>query len=161
MLDASSGGTFMLKSEDEAWALFDNLSSNFVHHAFTRHRAPAPKAPKAGGLFEVGYSADVTTQVVDAITRKLDKLMVASLAPNFSHMHTRLEPCSFCSSLMHHINDYSTTRNYADISNEQVNAAFSRPSNDPYSNTYNRGWRNQAQSNKQPYQNPSTYWPPQ
>jgi hypothetical protein len=28
MADASYGGTFMLKSEDEAWAMFENLSNN-------------------------------------------------------------------------------------------------------------------------------------
>jgi hypothetical protein len=28
MVDASFGGTFMLKSEDEAWAMFENLSNN-------------------------------------------------------------------------------------------------------------------------------------
>jgi hypothetical protein len=28
MVDASCGGTFMLKSEDEAWAMFENLSNN-------------------------------------------------------------------------------------------------------------------------------------
>jgi hypothetical protein len=27
-VDASCGGTFMLKSEDEAWAMFENLSNN-------------------------------------------------------------------------------------------------------------------------------------
>ena len=81
---------------------------------------------------------------------------------------------------MHHINDCPTARKCADVSNEQVNATFLRPGNDPYSNTYNLGWRNhpnlswkaqascnstpglhnQAQSKKQPYQPSSTYWPP-
>jgi hypothetical protein len=28
MVDASCGGTFMLKSEDETWAMFKNLSNN-------------------------------------------------------------------------------------------------------------------------------------
>jgi hypothetical protein len=28
MVNASCGGTFMLKSEDEAWAMFENLSNN-------------------------------------------------------------------------------------------------------------------------------------
>jgi hypothetical protein len=88
MVDASCGGTFMLKSEDEAWALSENLISNSVHHAFTRRSALAPKEPKADGLFEVGHFVDVATQVVDAIIRKLDKLMVAGLAPNSAHMHT-------------------------------------------------------------------------
>jgi hypothetical protein len=84
----------------------------------------------------------MATQVVDAITKKLDQLMIASFAPNTAHMNTQPEPCSFCSSTMHHVNNCPTVGNYTNISNEQVNAAFSRPSNDLYSNTYNLGWRN-------------------
>ena len=30
MVDASCGETFMLKSEDEAWAIFENLSNNSI-----------------------------------------------------------------------------------------------------------------------------------
>jgi hypothetical protein len=33
MVDASCGGTFMLKSEDDAWTLFENLSENSLHHS--------------------------------------------------------------------------------------------------------------------------------
>jgi hypothetical protein len=132
----------MIKSEDEEWTLFDNLSNNSIQHASTRRRAPGPKAPKTEGIFQIGHSSDVATQVVDAITRKLDQLMVARFAPNSAHMHTQHEPCSLCSSPMHHVNDCPTAGNFSDVSNEQVNAAFSRPSNDPCSNTYNLGWRN-------------------
>ena len=82
------------------------------------------------------------TQVVDAITKKLDQLMTTGFAPNTTHMNTQLEPCSFYSSPMHHVNNCPIAENYIDVSHEQVNAAFSRPGNDPYSNTYNPGWRN-------------------
>jgi hypothetical protein len=108
----------MIKSKDEAWTLFENLSNNFVQHVLTRCRAPVLKAPKIEGLFEIEHSLDVATQVVDVITRKLDQLMVASLTPNFAHMHTQPKPCSICSSPMHHINYYPTAGNYADVSNE-------------------------------------------
>ena len=97
----------MLKSDDEAWALFENLSSNSIHHASTRHRAPTPKAPKAVDLFEVGHS-DVAIQVVEAATRKLDQFIVTGLAPNSTHLHTKPEPFSFCSSPMDHVNDCTT-----------------------------------------------------
>jgi uncharacterized coiled-coil protein SlyX len=178
-VDASCGGTFMLKSEDEAWAMIENLSNNSRQQASNRRREPAPKAPKTESLCEVGPSADMATQVVDAITKKLDQLMTG-FAPNAAHINTQLEPCSFCSSTTHQVNNCPTAVNYTDISNEQVNAAFSRPGNDPYSNTYNPGWRNhpnfswkgqnaenstsgphnQAQSNRQPYNSSSTYRPP-
>lgn len=139
MVDASCGGTFMMKSEDEAWTLFENLSNNSIQHASTRRRVPAPKAPKIEGLFEIGHSSDVATQVVDAITRKLDQMMVAGFAPNSTHIHTQHTPCSFCSNPMHHTNDCPTAGKFYDDSTEQVNAVFSHPGNDPYSNTYNQG----------------------
>jgi len=177
MVDVSCGGTFMMKCEDEAWTLFENLSNNSIQHASTRCRAPAPKAPKIECLFEIGHSSDVATQVVDAITRKLDQMMVAGFTPNSAHMHTQHPPCSFYSSPMHHTNDCPTAGKFSDDSTEQVNVAFSHLGNDSYSNTYNPGWRNhpnfswkvqapsdsvpgvhnQAQSNWQPYQSSSTY----
>ena len=100
MVDAFCGETFVMKSEDEAWTLFENLSNNYVQHVSTRHREPALKAPKTKGLFEIGHSSDVATQVVDAITRKLDQLLVAGLSPNLltcthylNHAHFVLVIC--------------------------------------------------------------------
>jgi hypothetical protein len=178
-VDASCGGTFMLKSDEEAWAMIENLSNNSRQQASNRRREPAPKAPKTESLCEVGTPADMATQVVDAITKKLDQL-ITGFAPNAAHINTQPEQCSFCSSTLHQVNNCPSAVNYTDISNEQVNAAFSRPGNDPYSNTYNPGWRshpnfswkgqnaenstsgphNQAQSNRQPYNSSSTYRPP-
>jgi uncharacterized coiled-coil protein SlyX len=177
----------MLKSEDKAWTMFENLSNNSRQQASNRRREPTPKAPKTESLFEVGHSSNMSTQVVEAITKvdaiakKLDQIMIAGFAPHTAHTNTQLESCSFCSSTMHHVNDCPTARNYTDVSHAQVNAAFSRPGNDPYFNTYNLGWRNhpnfswknptlgnstpwqhnQAQSSRQPYQPSSTYRPPQ
>jgi len=147
----------MMKSEDKAWTLFENLSNNSIQ--------------QVSKDVEHLHSSDVATQVVDAITRKLDQIMVAGFVPNSAHMHTQHTPCSFCSSPMHHTNDCPTAGKFSDDSTEQVNATFSHPGNDPYSNTYNPGWRNhpnfswkpqassnsvpglhnQAQSNRQPY----------
>jgi hypothetical protein len=179
MVDASYGGTFMLKNEDEAWAMFKNLSNNSRQQASNKRRAPTPKAPKTESLLEVGHSSDMATKV-DDIAKKLDQIIIASFAPNTAHMSTQLQSCSFYSSTMHHVNDCPTVGNYTDVSHEWVNAAFSRLSNDPYSNTYNPGWRNhlnfswtspnaenstlrphnQAQSSRQPYHSSSAYRPP-
>jgi hypothetical protein len=155
------------------------LSNNSRQQASNRRREPTPKAPKTENLCEVGPSADMATQVIDAITKKLDQLMTG-FAPNAAHINTQPEPCSFCSSTTHQVNNCPTAVNYTDVSNEQVNVTFSRPGNDPYSNTYNLRWRNhpnfswksqnaensapgphnQAQSNRQPYNSSSTYQPP-
>ena len=186
VVDASCGGTFMLKSEDEAWVMFENLSNNSCLSVSNKRRVLPPKAPKTESLLEVGHSSYMATQVVDALTKvdaiakKLDQIMIVGFAPNIAHINTQLESCSFCSSTMHYVNDYPTAGNYTYVSHEQVNAAFSKPGNNLYSNTYNLGWRNhlnfswknptsgnsaprqhnQAQSSKQPYQPSSTYRPP-
>jgi hypothetical protein len=39
MVDASCGGTFMMKSENDAWTLFENLGENSLHHASSNCRA--------------------------------------------------------------------------------------------------------------------------
>jgi hypothetical protein len=114
----------MLKSEDEAWAMFENLSNNSRQQISNRRRAPTPKTPKTESLFEVGHSLDVSTQVVEAITevdaiaKKLDQIMIAAFAPNTTHTSTQLESCSFYSSTMHHMNDCPTVENYIDVSHE-------------------------------------------
>lgn len=50
MVDVSCGGTFMMKSEDEAWTLFENL-----------RRELASKTPKTETLCEIGHTSDVAT----------------------------------------------------------------------------------------------------
>jgi hypothetical protein len=47
MVDTYLLGTFMMKNEDEAWTLFENLSSNFVQHVSIRHLHPKPQRLKA------------------------------------------------------------------------------------------------------------------
>jgi hypothetical protein len=145
MVDALCGGTFMMKSENDAWTLFENLGETSLHHASSNRRALAPKAQRTEGLFELSSPLDVTTKV-DALSRKLDQLMAAGFAPTTSHTSTPHEPCSFCSSLMHNTRDYPTVGQFSYMTNKQVNAAFSRPGNDQYSNSYNPGWRDNSKS---------------
>jgi hypothetical protein len=116
-VDASCGGTYMLKSEDKAWAMIENLSNNSRQQASNRWRAPAPKAPKTESLCEVEPPADMATQVVDAITKKLDQLLTG-FVPNDAHISIQPEPCSFYSNTMHQVNNCPTTVNYTDVSNE-------------------------------------------
>jgi hypothetical protein len=41
----------MLKSEDEAFTLFENLGVNSIQHASSNHRTLATKVPKAQGMY--------------------------------------------------------------------------------------------------------------
>jgi hypothetical protein len=52
MVDAFCRGTFMMKSEDDAWTLFENLSNNSIQRASTRRRAPVPKHQRSKGFLK-------------------------------------------------------------------------------------------------------------
>jgi hypothetical protein len=97
MVDASCGGTFMLKSEDDAWILFENLSENSLHHLSSDHRTNA----KSQTLYKVSQPLDLNAKV-DALSRKLDQLLASSFVPAIaSHIHTPRDACSFCSDPSH------------------------------------------------------------
>jgi hypothetical protein len=83
------------------------------------------------------------TTKVDALSRKLDQIMAASFAPTIApHTPPPQEACSFCSNPSHQAKYCSIIRQFFEVPHEQVNVAFSRPVNDPYSHSYNPGWRN-------------------
>ncbi|CAN6447669.1 unnamed protein product [Victoria cruziana] len=129
-IDSSCGGSLMLKDEDEAWDLFDTLAENSLHHAGPSAFRLAGKK----GVLEVGQSTQVQGQL-DALSRKMDQLLVTRGASGSQSV------CTGCGGSGH---DISECQYYSYDSSGQVNAAqgFSRPGNDPYSSTYNPGWRN-------------------
>jgi len=73
----------MLKSDNEAWTLFENLDENSIQYASSSRRMPTFRAPKTEGLFEVSKQVDVTTKV-DTLSRKIDQLMPVSFAPTIA-----------------------------------------------------------------------------
>ncbi|CAN6455271.1 unnamed protein product [Victoria cruziana] len=71
MIDSSCGGSLMLKSEEEAWVLFDTLSENSLHNtrpSTLRHQ------PGKRGVLELGSSPQVQTQL-DSLSRKMDQIL--------------------------------------------------------------------------------------
>ena len=65
MVVTASGVSIMLKNEDEAWDLFENLSETFQHHASTARleRPATSNSKKARGMFEIQAPNELTTQV--------------------------------------------------------------------------------------------------
>jgi hypothetical protein len=85
------------------------------------------------------------TTKVDALSRKLDQIMVAGFAPTtVPHIPPPQEVCSFYSNPSHQAKDCSVIRQFSEVPHEQVNATVSRPGNDPYSYSYNPEWRNHS-----------------
>ena len=61
MVDASCEGTFMSKSEDEAYTLFKTLSENSINRASFSYERSIPYQKRAG-IYEIHHS-DSSSQV--------------------------------------------------------------------------------------------------
>ncbi|RWR93155.1 hypothetical protein CKAN_02239100 [Cinnamomum micranthum f. kanehirae] len=143
MVVTTSGGSFMLKNEDEEWELFKNLSETFQHHtsAARLERPAASNLQKPRGMFEIQPSNELTTQVA-ALIQKLDQLL--SVGQSLQSPSTQ-GVGALCSSLAHFVSDCPAAPQFPEFVQEQVNAVhkgFSKPGNDHFSNIYNPGWSN-------------------
>ncbi|GAV67714.1 LOW QUALITY PROTEIN: hypothetical protein CFOL_v3_11219, partial [Cephalotus follicularis] len=83
MVDASCGGTFMHKSEDEAWQLFESLNENSLNHLSSRVESSAMGNQKKGGIDEVSQFETVKAKV-DILSQKLDKVLMIGTLPTQS-----------------------------------------------------------------------------
>ncbi|KAI8530290.1 hypothetical protein RHMOL_Rhmol11G0045300 [Rhododendron molle] len=104
MVDASCGGTFMLKTPDEAWVLFDNLSNNSQQHASAAKRVNmmASNSQQQRGFYDVGHSNDLSNQVA-ALNKKFDQLLSLGQVP--SQPSYFQEACAICSSPTHFVSE--------------------------------------------------------
>ena len=74
MVDASCGGIFISKSEDEAYILFEILSENSINHASLSSYERLIPYQKWAGIYEIRQS-DSSSQVdLSLIAQKLDKV---------------------------------------------------------------------------------------
>ncbi|KAI5677391.1 hypothetical protein M9H77_08341 [Catharanthus roseus] len=139
MVDSSCGGTFLHKTADEAWDLFENLSDNSQQHA-TSSRVGTSRQIGNRGMYEVSQNVDLSLKV-DALSKKFDQLLALNTLPTNSPNVQGV--CAICSSPSHVIYDCPSASLFPEFVQEQVNVAqgFHRQNN-PYSNTYNSGWRN-------------------
>ncbi|GAV89312.1 hypothetical protein CFOL_v3_32730 [Cephalotus follicularis] len=96
MVDASCGGTFMHKNEDEAWQLFESLSENSLHHLSSRVESSTMGTQKKGGIYEVSQFETMKAKV-DILSQKLDKVLtIGTLPTQATQTSTAHEACALC-----------------------------------------------------------------
>ena len=138
MVDASCGGSFLYKTPKEAWELFEHLSENSHLHATSSHSDFPRQLRSKGGISEVSHSIDLSSKV-NALAKKFDQLLCmnkASNAPSMQDMY------SIFASLMHASIDCPCIGKSNYMTELVIAIQGFSPSNNPYSNTYNHGWRN-------------------
>ena len=138
MVDASCGGMFLHKTPEEAWELFEHLSENGQQHATSAHTDISRQLGNRG-VCEIAHREDLTNKV-DLLSKKVDQLLSFNKMPMNSNVH---DVCYTCASPTHSSYECPYASHHSEFSQEQINAAQGFPShNNPYSNTYNPGWRN-------------------
>ncbi|CAN6579848.1 unnamed protein product [Malus baccata var. baccata] len=147
-----AGGSIKNKTSAECQALFDTLALETQHSEARGRRA---------GVFEINNSTEFASKAqVDAIASKLDTLL------SMNGRASVQEVCSICAVPGHATVGCPYSVDFPEFVQEQANMvnAYRRPSNDPYSNTYNQGWRNHPNlswANNQNVQKPPSGFQPQ
>ncbi|KAI5654389.1 hypothetical protein M9H77_31576 [Catharanthus roseus] len=119
MVDSSCGGTFLHKTADEAWDLFENLSDNSQQHA-TSSRIGTSRQIGNRGMYEVSQNVDLSVKV-DALSKKFDQLLALN---TLSTSSTNMQGvCAICSNPSHAIYDYPSASLFPEFLQEQVNSA--------------------------------------
>ncbi|KAI5338624.1 hypothetical protein L3X38_017895 [Prunus dulcis] len=116
MVDATSGEGLMNKTADEAFTLFESLSANSQQWSHNKGRG----APMKAVVSEVSTNNEIAAKL-DVMCSLLQQAVTGPLGNK-----VEVQDQSFAEHML-----------------EQANALQARnPQNDPYSNTYNPGWRN-------------------
>ncbi|MQL97175.1 hypothetical protein Taro_029862 [Colocasia esculenta] len=85
MVDASCGGAFMTKSEDEAYNMFDTLSENSINHASLHSYERALGPVRKAGLYELRERGESDSRVEDLLAR-LDQRLEQKLEQKFDQL---------------------------------------------------------------------------
>lgn len=118
-IDAAAGGALMGKSIDEAYDLLEEMASNNYQWGSERssHR-------KVAGVYEIDALTTLTAQVA-ALTKAMQS---ANVQPVFT--------CELCGG------GHSADQCQINAESVQYVSNFNRQQGNPFSNTYNPGWRN-------------------
>ncbi|KAK8698039.1 hypothetical protein V6N13_114171 [Hibiscus sabdariffa] len=125
MLDASANGTLLDKSPEEAFEILDRIANN--DYQFPTSRLGSGR--RTSGKLELDANDSVSAQL-SAITNLLKNLQKPS-----DVREAKALSCVHCEG-NHHATDCPVMHKQASYVGN-----FNRNSNNPYSNTYNPGWR--------------------
>ena len=156
-VDNASNGDFMDLVEDEAHNVLEKLAERSqLWDNNPQGRKPSTShvslreatQPKTGGMYEVRASSlDVHQEfkrLEDSLNKKFDMLLKQGKQGGREQVNEIQGPqvCLICEGVNHDTLSCPHGDCFPEIIEECKQMAYSRPKNDPYSNTYNPGWRN-------------------
>ncbi|XP_050225511.1 uncharacterized protein LOC126674989 [Mercurialis annua] len=136
-IDAASGGSLMQKTYEEALELVEKLAMVSSTWGPTERRAPASQ--KSVMTLDQVREMEAIKEKNASLQAQLDALK-KQVAPRNAPVAYVQVGCEFCGDFNHSGGECLVT---GQALSEQVNyVGGQRQANDPYSNTYNPGWRN-------------------
>ncbi|XP_052197378.1 uncharacterized protein LOC127804544 [Diospyros lotus] len=152
-VDSTAGGSIRNKSAGELHDLFETMSEQFVMWPDRSSNR------RAVGVHEVDMNTLMLAKI-DALSKQMENL---KYSPSVNMVQGSLPVCVTCganhlsSECPLTVRDHSLTEQAAYAQNFPRQQNFQRPQNNPYSPTYNPGWRNHpnfSYGNNQGIQNP-------
>ncbi|XP_062083367.1 uncharacterized protein LOC133789582 [Humulus lupulus] len=136
IIDAAAGGAFMSKGADEAYELLEEMAMN--NYQWPAERDTSQR--KVAGVHELDAITALTAQVA-SLTKQLQQNKISAQAQAIQMQ----SGCEICGGP--HLYEQCTAPNMCGnmpVNQAQVQAVgnFQRPYQNPFSNTYNPGWRN-------------------
>ncbi|KAK2410681.1 hypothetical protein QL285_046032 [Trifolium repens] len=123
LIDASAGGTIKNKNEDEVRQLVENMCLN-------EYRSKSERDPKKKGMIEVSTHTTLLAQI-----ELLNKQLAAKSISEANVSQVQDVRCDFCQGP--HANGMCS----AEANSEEANYASGYQKNNPFSSTYNPGWK--------------------
>lgn len=140
MLESMCQGAFMKKNEEEAWEFLEEFSEKTMQWESTNESIYEKPTSSRNGVHSLETSI-ATEAKFQTLTRRLEALEMKENA-HVNQVSNTNPTCSGCHMVGHVIEECSSFTSQPEFEPEQMNAAFVRPRNDPYSSSYNPGWRN-------------------
>ncbi|XP_074560122.1 uncharacterized protein LOC141816192 [Curcuma longa] len=130
-LDSAAGGALMNKSLEEAEELIENVALN--HHQWANERGSMTRTP---GKYNVDTLTRLNAQM-DALSKRVENMSIGKV-------NAVATPCDICGDSSHTQEMCQVGALQAQIAQyEQCDAVGTyNQRNNPYSNSYNPGWRN-------------------
>ena len=122
MVNSSYGGMFMMKSEDEAWNLFETLSENSMHHASSSQSSRQVPTMLKKGLCEVSQPSGIALLSKEWEEMKLAVQQLRSRASLTPPPPANLEACDICASPLHDVYSCPSGAQFVEVAEESANA---------------------------------------
>jgi len=134
-------GGFLKKNEDEGWLLYEDLADKTIQWEPTpkKFRSNDPSFSKGGAH---SIEANIATEAkLATVMRRLEALETKEPVSVNQVSPTPSTGCTYCQAMNHVFEECPVCLTHQ-ILPEHMNAAFTRPANNPYAPSYNSGWRN-------------------